>query len=231
MDVESLVGVDASVVTAIATIVLAVLTGFYVRLTYALVKEAKLAKFPNVYVDIEIRDEYISFIVGNAGSTPARNIRFKVKDNFPWHGTKGFESGIESISAVKDGISYLAPGRILKYDAGFISRDPSSFTEGNNIEIHLTFETELGTVQKREFSIELRSYHRVLLESFTHPEREIAMAIRDVNRNRSFHESLTQRFMHSAKKVCPICGENIPSKAKKCPRCLEFLPAEQETND
>ena len=110
MDLATLAGVIGSVASAVATIVLAVLTGRYVRLTKALVEEAKASKHPNVFVDIEFNSYEVRFIVGNSGSTPARNVRFKVTDNVPWRKIGDVESGLESVSAIKTGISYLAPG-------------------------------------------------------------------------------------------------------------------------
>lgn len=70
MDPTNLAGVIGSITSAIATIVLAVLTGRYVHLTNALVEEAKASKHPNVFVDIEFDSYEVRFIVGNSGSTP-----------------------------------------------------------------------------------------------------------------------------------------------------------------
>ncbi|MDP3512808.1 MAG: hypothetical protein Q8S20_08660 [Sulfuritalea sp.] len=228
MDIAAVVGVVGSVASAIATIILAVLTGRYVRLTNSLVEEAKAAKFPNVYVDIEFDSFEVRFIVGNAGSMPATNIRFQVTDNVPWRKMEKFESGFESVSAIRSGISYLAPGRILKYNAGFVDRDPAFFSDTSSIEILLTFETDSGVTVKREFAIELRAYSGVLLESFTHPEREVAKAIRDAESHRASRET-TKTIFTGRKKRCTFCGESISIVAKKCPHCLEFLP-EQETD-
>jgi hypothetical protein len=228
MEPTTLAGVIGSVASAVATIVLAVLTGRYVRLTNALVEEAKASKHPNVFVDIEFDSYEVRFIVGNAGSTPARNVRFKVTDNVPWRTMGNFESGFESVSAIKTGITYLAPGRILKYNAGFVDQDPAFFSENSSVEIQLTYETESNVIVNRDFAIELRAYSGVLLESFTHPEREVAKAIRDAESHRSSCESSKSMITRIAKKSCPSCGESISPKAKKCPHCLEFLPISPE---
>ena len=228
MDLTTLAGLIGSVATAVATIVLAMLTGRYVRLTNSLVEEAKASKHPNVFVDIEFDSYEVRFIVGNSGSTPARNVRFKVTDNVPWRKMANFESGFESVSAIKTGISYLAPGRILKYNAGFVDQDPTFFSDDSCVEIQLTYETESNLVVIRDFAIELRAYSGVLLESFTQPEREVAKAIRDAESHRESHESSKSFITSVFKKSCPSCGESISAKAKKCPHCLEFLPISQE---
>lgn len=228
MDTAAIAGAIGSVASAIATIVLAVLTGRYVRLTNALVEEGKATKYPNVYADIEFDSYEVRFIVGNAGSSPAINVRFDVTDNVPWRKVKDYEFGFDQVAAIKNGITYLAPGRILKYNAGFVDRDPAFFSENSNIEILLTFETESGVTVKREFSIELSAYAGVLLESFSDPEREVAKAIRDVESQRSSHESM-QRLLSGggSKRRCPICAELISVRAKKCPHCHEAVPQEQ----
>lgn len=231
MDPTTLAGVIGSVVSAVATIVLAVLTGRYVRLTNALVEEAKASKHPNVFVDIEFHDHEVRLVVGNSGLTPARNLRFKVVDSVPWRKMGNLDSGFESVSAIRTGVAYLAPGRILKYSAGFVDHDPAFFSESSNVEIQLTYEAESNVIVNRNFAIELRAYSGVLLESFTHPEREVARAIRDAESHRSSRESSKSMIARVAKKSCSFCGESISSKAKKCPHCLEFLSISAEGDE
>lgn len=156
-------------------------------------------------------------------------MRFKVTDNVPWRKLSNFDSGFDSVSAIKTGITYLAPGRILKYNAGFVDQDPAFFSENSSIEIQLSYETESNVIVNRDFSIELRAYSGVLLESFIHPEREVAKAIRDAESHRSSRESSKSMVSRMVKKNCPFCGEPISPKAIKCPHCLEFLPNKQES--
>jgi hypothetical protein len=229
MDTAALLSAIGAIASAIATIVLVGLTGKYVKLTHALVEESRQSKYPNVFVDIEFDQRDVKFLVGNSGSTPALDIRFDIKDQVPWRKIGGRSSGIDSISAVKTGISYLAPGRTLKFNAGYIDNDPKFFAEGSSIEITLAFKNEAGIELHREFTIDLQSYSGILFETFLDPQREVARAIRDSERDRRSSE--TGNRMHNLfKKSCPSCGEMVASKATKCPHCHEGIPEAASSN-
>ncbi|MEK6762379.1 MAG: hypothetical protein AABY96_06655 [Nitrospirota bacterium] len=200
------------------------------KLTHALVEEARVAKYPNVYVDIEFDDMDVKFVVGNSGQSAAVDIKFDVKDSVPWRKIQNFPTGIKSISAVENGISYLAPGRILKFQAGYVEHDSEFFAKGSTIDISLTFKTETGMSLQRQHTIELRSYAGILLETFQNPEREVARAIRDTESSRRSKESLTNHTKNLFKKACPSCGEFVKPTAKKCIHCLEVIPDVQATS-
>jgi hypothetical protein len=227
METPALLSLVGSTVSALTTIVLVFLTAKYVKLTHALVEEARVAKYPNVYVDVEFDEMDVKFVVGNSGGSAAVDIQFDVKDSVPWRKIENFPIGIKSISAVENGISYLAPGRILKFQAGYVERDPEFFAKGSTIDISLTFRTEMGMSLRRQYTIELRSYAGILLETFRNPEREVAQAIRDAESSRRSRESFTKRTNNLFRKACPSCGELVTPVAKKCPHCLEFIPDEQ----
>lgn len=231
MDTSAIVTLVGSTATAVATVILAFLTGKYVKLTHAMVEETQSAKFPNVFVDIEFDSFHVKFIVGNAGSSPALDVRFDVQDSVPWQRSDKYPTGLTSLAIVQHGISYLAPGRVLKFHAGYIQRDIDFFASGNTIEVGLTYGTESGKKVSRQFSIDLHSYSGVLFESFTNPEREVAQAIRDAESRRSSRDPIKSLISHIGKKSCPSCGEYISSRAKKCPKCHEFIKVEANDTD
>jgi hypothetical protein len=230
MDTSAIVTLVGSTASAVATVILAFLTSKYVRLTHALVEETRSAKFPNVFVDVEFDDMGVKFLAGNAGNSPALNVQFKVEDSVPWRKTEGYPTGIQELSIVKNGISYLAPNRTLKFFAGYVERNPAFFASGSAIVVSLTFETEAGTKVTRDLSIDFSSYAGVLFESFTHPEREVAKAIRDAESHRSSRDPIRSIVNRISRHTCPSCGELISPKAKKCPQCHEYLPEASETN-
>lgn len=227
MTISELISLLVSSISATTTIALVILTAKYVKLTHALVEEAKVSKYPNIYVDLEFDEAEVKFIVGNSGGSAAMDIKINVTDSVPWRKVQQFQTGITSISAVENGISYLAPGRILKFQAGYVERCPEFFAKGSTIDIALTFKTETGKVLHRQYTIELHSYSNILLETFQNPEREVAKAIRDTESSRRTHESITNRKSGLFKKTCPSCGELVQRMAKKCFHCLEVIPNEQ----
>ena len=224
MEPSSVVTLLATAVSAIATLVLAFLTAKYVRLTSMLADEARAAKYPNVFVDIEIDNFGIKFVVGNAGATPAQNIRFRVKDTVPWQIHERLPSGVSSLSIVKNGIAYLPPGRTLKFYAGSVRHVKEGFAPGSVIDVGLSFDVEPGKSITRDFCIDMSSYSDVLYESFTNPAEEVALAIRETESKKSSSVLSSGIIARLTKSSCPICQSEIPRGAKKCPMCLEFLP-------
>jgi hypothetical protein len=215
----------SAIVSALATIILAFLTWRYVRLTNHILNETRASRGPNIYVDMELTDFQITFIVGNSGLSPAHKVRFTVSDSILWRKNEHHE-GFKSLSVIKNGITYLAPGRILKYVAGYI--DPNnSFDATSYAEFIVDYDDHLKNKQHMECCINMEQYNSVLLASFRSPGSEIAGAIKGLERNRSSEKAM-DRFTHRMFwKQCPSCGESIASSAKKCPHCLEFL----EKND
>src|SRR5262245_5348890 len=114
---------DAATVAAVATVLLTGLTALYVMYTHRLVKETRAARLPTVYVDLEFdgRNE-VKFVVGNGGPAPAFGIRLGVIDAIPWRNPHK-NDGLEALPAIREGISFLAPGRVFKYHVGLIDWD------------------------------------------------------------------------------------------------------------
>ena len=150
-DLPTLIQIACITLTTIATIVLAFLTCRYVRLTHSMVEEAKSQKEPNVWIDLELSSYHAKLLVGNSGSSPAKNLKFKVKDNIPWRKDQEFADSLETILPMKNGISYLAPSRTLKYIAGYIDSGKTFSELDSTVEIKLTYETEAGKKISRDF--------------------------------------------------------------------------------
>lgn len=224
MDISTTANIVGVIVTATATVVLAALTARYVRLTNALVEEARAAKEPNVFVDLELTPWGPKLLIGNSGNSPARDVTFSVMDNIPWKTIEGRRTSLAELPVLKNGISYLAPGRILKYDAGLLPRREDVFSSQYVLSITIFFKTGRGTIVQRQADIEFGQYAEVLYESFTKPEQEIAAAIKDAESQRSSDDLLTRLRPFLQRKTCPMCGEQIAVKARKCRFCKELIP-------
>lgn len=177
-----------SLIVTFATVLLAWLTSKYVKLTKHMVDAMKETREPSVYVDFELPDNMLRLIVGNSGQTPAVNITFDVTADLPWLQFFNDRSGISAIKAIHSGISYLAPGRILKFDAGNFEGDMTK--ENRTLKIVLSFENETGKQFKKDIVIDMIQYEDVLFESFKDSSITIAEAIKDAER----HRDLNSRF-------------------------------------
>lgn len=213
--------ISTSIVT-IATIVLAVLTGIYVKLTSAMVAEMKSTRNPSVFVDLEFPDRGDTVLsVGNSGQAPAKNIKFDLKENIPWVGK------FRNMNILEKGVSYLPPGRILKFNIGTVDWKKLEET-GGTLEVDITFESETGKTFNRETFFDLSQYIGVLFDSFRDSGLVIAEAIKDTERSRQTYQRAWNISFHTIKKLCPFCQESIPTNAKKCSHCHEFLPETAE---
>lgn len=212
-----------------ANILLVVLTGIYVFLTrqYVIltrqtVAQMKASRDPSVYIDLEFPDNTVRGVIGNLGQSAAINIKFKVVDNIPW---VRMSRGLLSLEPINDGISYLPPGRTLKYSLSSVNWAQLN-KENAILKIQVSYENETREQFKREYVIDISQYNGVLFETYKDTSMEVvANAIRETGNSRhpDTNQHGTYRVIPSGQKICPMCAELIPIAAKKCSHCNELL--------
>jgi hypothetical protein len=212
-------------ITAWTTFALALFTAIYVWLTYHILREMRSAREPAVFIDIELRNEIeIMLVVGNTGVRPARNITFTINHDLKWL-TEG--SNLSELPAFREGIPYLAPGRILRFLAGVVDWGNAVKDEAV-LDLTLAFDTETEGRVERGVTIDLARYHGLAANTFSLPTDSIAHSLsrlvhleemRDINNS----NPIGRMFRYS----CPFCGRSIPRPAKKCSECGEWLPDER----
>ena len=216
----------SAIASATATVILAFLTCLYVRLTNHILNETRASRGPNVYVDFEFTSSDVVLIIGNSGLSPAHNIHFTVADSIPWR-KDVHPSGFHTLGIIKDGSTYLAPGRVLKYIAGHTDTR-NAVDINSHAKFVIDYEDPLKKKQHSEFSINLGQYEEVLFNSFKTPESDIVEAIKGLKGNESFEKEKARICYGKSRNPCPICGEIISASAKKCFHCLEFLKKKEE---
>jgi hypothetical protein len=220
----STVQLYVTIVVAVANILLVLLTGVYAYLTRQMVLQMRASRDPSVFVDLEFPELMGRVAIGNTGQTPAKNIRFKIDDNVPWLGDADKPRGLQAISALATGVSFLPPGRVLKYYVGM--PDWKKAGPGATITVRVDFQSEAGTEFTREYVLDLAQYSQVLFESFRDPTSSVAEAIKQAERSRQASQSIGSAvlpFGTPLTKACPMCGEKIPIAARKCSHCGEML--------
>ena len=213
----------STVAVAAASIVLARYTYNYVRLTKQILEEARESKEPIVYVDFEVLESLLRFTIGNSGRSAAVDIKITVEKDIPWLRFLNDQIGVAAIQVVKTGVSYLAPGRTLKYQAG-VFRPARDSIENKVLQLFLQYRNETGRSFERQITVDMSQYESVLFESFRDPSHEVAEAIRRAESSRTSRDSFSVLGMiRAATKRCPMCAEEIPKAARKCSRCGEVL--------
>jgi len=207
-------------VTAITTLVSTAFTAIYVILTSRMLREVRKAKEPFVTIDMELPDSMLRLIVVNLGQSPARNIRFAIEHDIQWLSIYN-SNGIASIPAIRNGISALAPGRSLRFNAGVVHGIPKD--KETVLSVKIMFEDEGGKYYSRKETIDISQFNDVLLESFEDSNKGVEEAIKSLGH--SLTSKQTDGFQFITSKECPMCAERIPSKAKKCSHCGEIFDA------
>jgi hypothetical protein len=211
----------STIVVTVATVVLAVLTRRYVMLTGRLVNESKRLRDPVVTVDFELPDHRLLTVVENHGLSPARNVRMEVLQDSDWVRGRGDECGIEDTQPVKAGVSYLTPGRKLKYEAGL--PDWRHMPDGPiEVQFRVSYESMSGERFEESVHYDFRQMHNVLFASFRDPNDEVAKAVRDAESSRRSHNQMgdmMRRLSTPATKKCEACAEPILVEATKCKHC------------
>lgn len=197
-----------------ATVVLVRLTGRYVSLTQALLDQSREDRAAAVVVDLVFDGFWAWLSVTNSGSKPATDVSFLVTEKGEW-GSGGRPSQLKVVSR---GISYLPPGRTLKYAVGALDWKAISTGSEATVSIKLAFESE-GNRRDREFVIDLAQY----LESARENSPNEAL-VRAIDRLTDHTGRVERRFAFELKKQCVECSEDIPGRAKRCSHCMAVQP-------
>ncbi len=213
-----------SLIVTLATVLLAWLTSRYVKLTKHMVDAMREIREPSVYVDFELPENMLRFTVGNAGQTPAKNVLFEIIEDINWLQFFKNKRGISSIAIITSGVSYLTPGRTLKFRAGYIEQEGIP-KENSVLRMNVMYENETGKKFIKQIAIDMIQYKNVLFESFKDPNIAVAEAIKETERSRDLREHSRSFLKFSPQsKACPMCAEKVPMEAKKCSHCGELLP-------
>lgn len=218
----------ASIITAVATGVLVVVTGYYVVLTHKMLQAMKAAKEPVVQIDFELSGSILLLCVTNAGGSPALSIQFGViKEGCEFreieNGCITKETfGLDNIDVIKYGISYLATGRTLKYWIGL-----PQYSEQQNSSpflLRLTWRSIGGKNFSQDCSFDLNQYKKVSSLCFQDSGHSVSRAIAGAARLISSNLKLEDCDGFQRSSHCPFCLRPINPKAKKCPHCHEWIP-------
>ena len=157
----------ASVISALATVVLAVLTSRYVKLTYEMVNEIKKSRNPIVIINFIKRIGHhmtkIDLIISNKGLSPAKDIRLKAEHGIKFLKTELVKGESETtilqlneLPIFKDSLPYLAPGKDISHNVGSI--DNEDIQKNPYVWINYSYKTEAGETIYSNIKLDLRYF-------------------------------------------------------------------------
>lgn len=218
----SIINFSSDYITAFATVVLVAITAYYARLTRKMLEETKKADGARIYLDLEIYGNTLELNIGNTGKTSAIDIKIEFVENLELLKECNNLDKIKDLFPIKNGISYLAPDRIIQFDIeGF---DSSKINENNSLlEFKIDYKDFLNNTNHLLYKLDLRQYKGSRISSFQNKSANtIANSIHSLGRSFQFSNSDTLKYL--TKTTCLFCKEFINKGAKKCPHCLEFIP-------
>ena len=207
----------SAIVQAISTVLLVLITGWYVYLMKKLIVTTKEAKRPYVFVELQGEGAFfLEIVIQNSGEMSAENVKFKIiKDLVDSDG-----KNLSTYVPFKLGFATIPPQRRYKYDF-FVSNDFFK-KPPNELIFELDVEYKSGTSKYEDkFSIDLAPFRSLKLSSFIDSMEQVAGEIKMFRSEYIRNRGIRPKF---GKKQCPICFERIELSAKKCPNCLEFIP-------
>ena len=131
---------QASALSALANIVLAIFTGVLILQNQYLVKAVIGA--PKITIDVQIRrGNRVFLVLRNNNQGDVKNIALKATDNFPW--INADIDGFNRLGIAKTELGVITAGSQLKFDAGFLDSQ-KIFSEGGSATITIQWKTQAG---------------------------------------------------------------------------------------
>lgn len=161
--VLSWLNANSSAVTAVATILLVVITARYVWLTGRLVKENRELRMasnrPDIGISIGLHEAHINIInllIENIGNGPAYNVRLVADRPFKVHGDRD----INDVGPFKSGLALLARGQRMEI---FIENAIGNYDrlKHEHFAIEATWADATGSTYERRFDIRFDEYNNV----------------------------------------------------------------------
>ena len=178
MNLISWLNVNSGAITAIATLILVGITGWYVYLTRQMLK---VANTPVIRMFLHAREHSIFLCVENIGTGFARDIKFTGDLSFtPFNRIGESEATLEELEPFKSGIEYLGPGHKVErflFHRGDLKRVPN-----HTFDIIATY-NDLGIAkEKKTFSFEIGNWDNTDQFGYPHTD-EVATAVERVAGN------------------------------------------------
>ncbi len=187
----------------------------------------KIQNRPYVFLDFDMAEGHFDLAIANIGNRVAHNVKFLViRDIENSRGEKLSEKSI-----IKDGISYFPPQRRFLFSFDFAR----SFLKKTDEDLFLHFKVEYfdgNRYYEDEFKYDLSIYKGMYFRSFSDVGAVVSSGLKEISR--TLDKGLLKRHditQYIGKKWCPICGESINSKAKKCHYCGEWIKEEEKSSE
>ena len=168
---------NSGAITAIATVVLVAITGWYVRLTKHMLKATNT---PIVRLFLHGSKHSFTLCVQNIGTGFARDIKFTGDLSFKTFNFMGeSEVPLEELEPFNNGIEYLGPGH--KVETFLFGREDLMSVPDHNFDITVTYKDLANIKDEKTFTFEIGNWGNTDQYSYPHTD-ETANALEDIAR-------------------------------------------------
>ena len=160
---------NSGAITALATVILVVITWWYVRLTKMMLKTSNT---PVVRIFLHASESSITLCVENIGTGFAQDIKFK--GDLSFKPTQPSGATIGELNPFKDGIDYLGPGH--KSETFLFHRGELTRLPNHTFPITVTYKDLAGFKDEKTFIFEIGNWDNT-------DQSDIYQSYQEVNSN------------------------------------------------
>lgn len=160
---DNLIAIFTGVV-AVTTVIYMIITGWLALETRRM---RKAQTEPKVSLQLELTDRAghggLQLAIRNEGMGSAQDIRFKFSGDPNYFVKSGVRKPITELPIIRDGMSYLAPGRNFTFVLGWLFGDDFRRAEERPWEFNITYKNSSGKQFKDTYTLDFSDFSELII--------------------------------------------------------------------